>query len=292
MKIILGIMLVLVGCSTVPSIEREAASQKETPLPRIIDAHIHLEDAGEGTKETPSLKEFTENNVVGAVAHASRFHPLPTQKQPTQPIPIRICTAIVDGVTVAQVEKAIKEGKSSCMKVYLGYVYHYAYDKFYRQFYKLAEKLNVPVVFHTGDTYAKNGKLKYADPLTIDEVAVDFPKVKFLIAHVGNPWFESAAEVVYKNDNVYVDTSAILIGDINKLKPESVEELLVKKLHWAFLYIENPKKILFGTDWPLANLDGYIKAVKKAIPEESWNDVFFNNAKEFFKFTELDKSAQ
>ena len=108
-------------------------------------------------------------------------------------------------------------------KIYLGYVHRYAYDPVYRPYYEFAGKYKVPVVFHTGDTASKRAKLKYADPLTVDEVAVDYPNTTFVIAHCGNPWIESAAEVAYKNDNVYLECSALLTGDLSSMRPRQVE---------------------------------------------------------------------
>jgi hypothetical protein len=60
--------------------------------------------------------------------------------------------------------------------------------------------------------------VKFSHPLTIDEVAVDHPDITFVIAHAGNPWIESAAEVAYKNPNVYLDGSAFVIGDCSTSK--------------------------------------------------------------------------
>ena len=68
------------------------------------------------------------------------------------------------------------------------------------------------MVFHTGDTYSSRGKLKYADPLTIDEVAVDHRDVRFVIAHAGYLWIQSAAEVTYKNSNVFIEASAFMLA--------------------------------------------------------------------------------
>src|SRR5690606_37297494 len=136
--------------------------------------------------------------------------------------------------------------------------------------YKLAEKYDVPVVFHTGDTYDQDGLLKYSDPLTIDEVAVKHRKVNFVIAHMGNPWIQSAAEVAYKNPNVYIDISALLIGDLRKTSAEDMEEYVIKPIKWAFGYTEDPSKLMYGTDWPLTEMSAYIAAVKKAIPREHW----------------------
>ena len=62
-------------------------------------------------------------------------------------------------------------------------------------FYRLAEECNIPVIFHTGDTESTDSKLKFAHPSGIDEIAVEYPQVNFLIAHLGNPWLMDAAEV-------------------------------------------------------------------------------------------------
>ncbi len=47
----------------------------------------------------------------------------------------------------------------------------------------------------------------------VDDVAVDHPDVRFVLAHFGNPWLVDAAEVVYKNDNVWADLSGLIVGD-------------------------------------------------------------------------------
>lgn len=138
------------------------------------------------------------------------------------------------------------------------------------------------MVFHTGDTYSTKAKLKYADPLTIDEVAVDHPNVKFVIAHCGNPWIESAAEVAYKNPNVYLDGSAFLVGNLEKTSQDKMDEFEVKPLRWIFGYMEDPTKLMYGSDWPLVDMASYIKAFKRAIPKEHWRAVFHDNAANVF----------
>ena len=176
------------------------------------------------------------------------------------------------------------------MKIYLGYIARYASDPHYRPAYRLAEKHGVPVVFHTGDTYDRDGKLKYADPLTIDEVAVEHRKINFVIAHCGNPWIESAAEVAYKNPNVYLDGSAFLIGDLSQVPANKIEEYVVKPLRWVFGYVEDPTKLMFGSDWPLAPIGQYLEAFRKAIPREHWQAVFHDNALRVFpKLREIEK---
>jgi predicted TIM-barrel fold metal-dependent hydrolase len=116
----------------------------------------------------------------------------------------------------------------------------------------------------------------------VDEVSVDHRKVNFVIAHCGNPWIESAAEVAYKNPNVYLDGSALLIGDLETMPPEKVDEYVVRPLRWIFGYVEDPTKLMFGTDWPLTSVKPYLKAFQQAIPREHWKAVFHDNALRVF----------
>ncbi len=287
---LIGLVVLLAGCGSTPTPvagegERGLASvEGGGVVDKIFDAHAHFD--GENADSGPSqwmVEEYRQNKVAVTVVHATRKGTR-TDVHSAGDLKVVLCGAVVPGKTGwREVEKGLKDGRYSCLKVYLGYVYRFANDPFYLPFYRLARKYDVPVVFHTGDTVDKKGKVKFADPLTIDEIAVDFPDVTFVLAHMGNPWFESAAEVVYKNDNVYVDTSALMIGDLSKADPQAIEALIVKPVQWFFHYVENPKKILFGSDWPLVKLAPYIEAMKKAIPKAHWKDVFYENAARVFK---------
>jgi hypothetical protein len=153
--------LLLVACSHTPAARAPDGSADDMP-PAIIDAHVHLDSV----RESGSLDEFTQNQVEGVVSH-SPGPSLPAIGR-SFPFKTKICAGIVPGATVAQVESALNAGRVSCMKIYLGYERRWASDAFYRPFYKLAEKKQAVVVFHTGDTLDKNAHVKYADPLTID----------------------------------------------------------------------------------------------------------------------------
>jgi len=266
-----------------------ATARLEAPAPeqiKIIDAHLHTEFKG-GLQEVSGvtmtreglLAEMKSNHVVGAVAHVGQdlqnWENLISEN-------IIHCAGAGYKIEYAKIEAGLKDRRYRCIKIYLGYVHRWAYAPEYKRLYRLAEKYDVPVVLHSGDTYDVDGKLKYADPLTIDEVAVEFRKVNFVIAHVGNPWIESAAEVAYKNANVFLDASALLIGDLSQQPPEKVTEYVTKPLAWVFGYVEDPTKLMFGTDWPLNKMAGYIAACKAAIPREHWQAFFHDNAARVF----------
>ena len=286
----LSFTLLLAGCSTAGKSKTaagHAASGDDFDNLRIIDAHTHTEFdgglepvTGIPMTEAEYFKQLKEAHAVGAIAHT---HQTGGDYYDLRSRGIMHCAGVTMRPDFKDIEQGLKTGQYGCIKVYLGYEHQSANDAHYQPLYKLAEKYDIPVVFHTGDTYSTKAKLKYADPLTIDEVAVDHPKVRFVIAHCGNPWIESAAEVAYKNPNVSLDGSAFLIGNVDKIAPEKVVEYLVKPLRWIFGYLEDPTKLMFGSDWPLNNIAAYARAFKKAIPKEHWKAVFHDNAARVFK---------
>jgi hypothetical protein len=259
----------------------------------VIDVHTHTRFNGriERSSKLPVTqeqyeKEWKETGVVAAISHVGDdgqgFNAEMKNKN------VFHCYGIEERLDAKRLEKGLKSGDFRCIKIYLGYSYKYASDKFYAPAYKLAEKYDVPVVYHTGDTYSADGKLKYSDPLTIDEVAVDHRKVTFVIAHLGNPWIQSAAEVAYKNPNVYVEASALLIGDLKEISSAGLDRYLIEPIRWTYGYMEDPSKIMYGTDWPLTGMKDYLEAYKKAIPRDAWCAVFFENAIKVFRLKELE----
>lgn len=264
----------------------------------IIDAHLHTNfnkkefiDLAKENKINFSLDglrdEMKKNNVVSAVSMTDHFEqetPLGFEEIKEQCSGFNAiipCLGInpfkISNKALKVIEEGIMNKKIRGIKIYLGYYPFYANDKIYHPFYRIAAKYEIPVIFHTGDTLLKTAKLKYSLPLSVDEVAVDFPETTFIIAHIGNPWIEDAAAVAYKNKNVYVDLSGLYSAN-NPLEKE-----LIKRIRNAFLYVEDSSKFLYGSDWPVARMDDYIKFIKKCILAKYYNEVFYLNAKRIFK---------
>ncbi len=253
----------------------------------IIDAHIHTTFSGtlDELSNIPSTmdelyKEMKEANVVGAVAldaiDGTGYADLSSHH-------IIHCMGVPAKPDLDKLREGLSSRKYRCLKIYLGYEYQFADDENYRKVYPIAAEFGVPVVFHAGDPSISTAKLVYSYPLAIDTVAVDYRNVTFVIAHLGSPWVETAAEIAYKNPNVYVDVSALVIGDLKNREKGYVRTYVTDPIKWAYGYIENPKKIMYGSDWPLVRLKDYIDAVKNAIPKKHWKEVFHDNAVEVFK---------
>jgi predicted TIM-barrel fold metal-dependent hydrolase len=187
------------------------------------------------------------------------------------------------------VEATLKAGKVKALKAYLGYLHHGPDSPGYRPYYELARTYRLPVVFHTGDTYSTTAKLRYAHPSLIDDVAVDHPEVRFVMAHFGNPWLTDASAVVYKNPNVWADLSGLIVGEKSLFDghfqaKHYVEEIadVILDVRKAMRYVGKPDRFLFGSDWPLAPLASYRKLVEAIVPKDWQRAVFEDNARDLF----------
>jgi uncharacterized protein len=180
----------------------------------------------------------------------------------------------------------LEAGTIKGLKLYPGYEPFYPADPKLAPAYQLAEEFDVPVMIHTGDTYSPTGRVKYSHPLNVDDAAVDYPKVKFVICHLGNPWFRDCMEVVYKNDNVYTDMSGLTLGDFT----DRFEAYMRQQLKEMILWGVNPRKVLFGTDWPLATMESYLQFMEELkLPPRDKEQMQHRNTAELFK---LDVQAK
>jgi uncharacterized protein len=165
------------------------------------------------------------------------------------------------------------------LKLYPGYEPFYVHNARLRVVYELAEEFDVPVMIHTGDTFDPRGKVKYAHPLEVDEVAVDYPGVNFVICHLGNPWVTDAMEVIYKNENVVADVSGFTV----KRFQERFELFMLQQLGEVIAYAGDPYSLLFGTDWPICDLEAYLRFVAKLeLTPEQREMIMWRNAARIF----------
>lgn len=185
-----------------------------------------------------------------------------------------------------RVEHVLAGGIVVALKAYLGYVHFEPAHANYRRYYELAAKYRLPVMFHTGDTYSPQAKLKFSHPLGVDEVAVDHPNCRFVMCHVGNPWMLDAAEVIYKNMNVWADLSGLVVGDDSVFASEEGREQmseLGELLQRAIRYSERPNRFIYGSDWPLAPMTAYREFISYAIPAQYHEQIFEENAGRLFR---------
>ncbi|MCT8137932.1 amidohydrolase family protein [Anaerobacillus sp. CMMVII] len=276
---------------------------------KIIDAHMHfskIESFQKTAKDRSHidytyeglLQEYRDANVVLGIGMGVTEQQLGGFPDSSAPTPMGLdmlkdehtrivyCPGVnpysLGTAELLALEAELTSQRVVGIKIYLGYYPYYAYDKIYGPVYELAAAYNVPVVFHCGDTYSERGLLKYSHPLTLDEVAVQNRNVTFMMAHFGDPWVLDGAEVVYKNSNMYADLSGLIVGDRQEVKRISNTPHFYDHLRHAITFCDHYEKLLFGTDWPLVQVQPYIEFIKTFIPDQYVEDVFYNNALKVF----------
>lgn len=127
-------------------------------------------------------------------------------------------------------------------------------DREYYPLWELLESLGLPMVSHTGQNGMGAGlpggrgiKLKYSNPLLLDDVAADFPGLQIVMAHPSVPWQEEANSMATHKSNVHIDLS----GWSPKYFPESLVRQASSLL---------AGKVLFGTDFPLITPEKWLAA--------------------------------
>jgi len=262
----------------------------------VIDCHTHVNHYEDESVEAlpgclQKLQLAMRRNRVDSALILTSYRVLPgrpstravveaTRHLPNLHVIAGLSWTTFSATDVDDLRGLLDRGEIKGLKIYPGYEPFYPADRKLAPAYELAEAFDVPVMIHTGDTYARTGKVKYSHPINVDEVAVDFPRVKFVICHLGNPWFRDCMEVVYKNDNVYTDMSGLTLGDFT----DRFEAYMRQQLKEMILWGVEPSKVLYGTDWPLATMESYLQFVDELrLPARSKDQMLFENTAALFK---------
>jgi uncharacterized protein len=262
----------------------------------IIDCHVHLnryepEEPAALRDRYALLKSEMERNGVDYAMVLSSYRV--SEERPSLHEIIDVVggdsqIGVVAGVSymnysstdLADLRVMLRERSVIGLKLYPGYEAFYVHDARLRVVYELAGEFDVPVMIHAGDTYNPRGKVKYAHPLEVDEVAVDFPDVTFVICHLGNPWVTDAMEVIYKNANVVGDISGFTLGRFE----ERFEQYMLQQIRQVVAFAGDPSSLLFGTDWPICDIGSYIRFVHQlGLSDDELELVFWRNTARIFR---------
>ena len=145
-----------------------------------------------------------------------------------------------------------------------GFKFHPQFQEFFpndRMAYPLYEVIaehKLPALFHTGHSGMGTGmpggggiRLKYGNPMHVDDVAVDFPDMPIILAHPSWPWQDEALSICLHKTQVYIDLS----GWSPKYFPPQL-------VHYANTQLKH--KMLFGSDWPMIAPEKWLDAFDKA----------------------------
>ena len=274
---------------------------------RIIDAHMHFSNIASfremagiigtiGYSSEGLTRECSECGVEYAVGMGvsetgeGRFPdksaaPLMGCDLPDKPGFLRECVGVnpfrINGKSLDKLKRLLKGGAAG-IKIYPGYTPFTSDDKVYDPVYKLAGELGKTVVVHSGGTFSERAFLKHSRPLHTDRAAVRFRGVNFLLAHMGWPWVLEATEIAYKNGNVYMDLSGLIVGGEEEIDRVMSEPLLTDPFRQGLLFLNDYRKVLYGSDWPLVPMKPYVRFCESLIPKEARESVFYENAAGLF----------
>lgn len=120
--------------------------------------------------------------------------------------------------------------------------------------YRYCEDNGVPILTHHGTTFPRRAPMKWAHPEQLEQVAVAFPELRIIIAHLGHPWETETISVVRKHPNVYSDISALFY------RPwQMFNSLTLCKEYDVW------NKLIFGTDYPITTVEESLAGLKRLV---------------------------
>jgi uncharacterized protein len=243
-----------------------------------IDAHVHIESqladnaADQAAKQyfgagkTPTVGELVDyyrSRKIGCVVF-SVDEELTGRRQVPNDTVLELAAANPDilipfaSVNPMRGAAALSEARRLIAAGVRGFKLHPPLQRFHASdrkaypFYEILDEARMPVIFHTGHSGIGTGlpggggvRLKYGNPMDMDDVAVDFPHMPIILAHPSFPWQEEALSVCLHKPQVYIDLSG--------WSPKYFSPLLVQYANTLLKH-----KMLFGSDYPLLTPDRWL----------------------------------
>ena len=137
--------------------------------------------------------------------------------------------------------------------VKLGPIYHHVSpsDPRMLEIYAFCQRSHLPVMIHQGTTFVRTAPLQYALPIQLDDIAVRFPELRMIVAHMGHPWINETLVVIRKHPHLYADISAL------HYRPWQFYNALIAAKEYGVL-----DKLLFGSDFPFTTPEAQIDGLR------------------------------
>jgi predicted TIM-barrel fold metal-dependent hydrolase len=268
-----------------------------------IDTHVHIESNTENAADVAARKYFREagprpspqetaqyyrSRKIGCVIFSVDERLTGRPQVPNVEVAalaaanadIMLAFASVDPTrgfaAVSEADRLIAHGVRG-FKLHPPLQQFHANDRIAYPFYEVVAAAKLPVIFHTGHSGIGTGmpggggvRLKYGNPMDIDDVAVDFPEMPIIMAHPSFPWQDEAISICLHKPQVYIDLS----GWSPKYFPPNL-------IQYANTLLKN--KMLFGSDYPLITPDRWLADFEKiAIRDEVRPLILKENAVRLF----------
>lgn len=156
-------------------------------------------------------------------------------------------------------------------------------DPALHDFYAEAERLDMPLLVHQGTSFPRRAPLRWANPILLEDVALAFPRLRIIIAHLGHPWEAEAVVVIRKQPNVFADISAL------HYRPWRYWQAMITAKEYGVL-----SKLLLASDYPSATITQVIAGLQKVndvvagtglprVPEEAIDAIINDNWRRFLR---------
>ena len=166
-------------------------------------------------------------------------------------------------------KRAVMEARRLIARGARGFKFHpnlqgfFPNDRMAYPLYEVIQEAGLPALFHTGHSGIGSGlpggggiRLKYSNPMHVDDVAVDFPDMKIVLAHPSFPWQDEAISIAMHKPEVYIDLS----GWSPKYFPPQL-------VHYANTLLK--RQVLFGSDYPMITPERWLRDFEQlAIDDE------------------------
>jgi len=258
----------------------------------IIDSHVHISLYNDNAKSLQDafdlfLKEMQENGISSAIIIPDNIEGSDNIADLDKAIELigeRKNLFLLGSPQIIQkgsseigkYKKLLEEGRIKGLKFFPGHDPYYPTDERCLSYYELCQKLDVPVLFHTGENSGDSECAKWNDPKYIVEVAKKYPKLKVIITHYYWPKLDYCHEITKDIPNIYFEIAAMADEEIAEKSGgiEKIREVLKKTI------ADRPDKVIFGTDWPMCKIEEHINLLKSlGLDSKIEEKVFSGNAK-------------
>jgi len=269
-----------------------------------IDVHVHLEHPGDSDTQDAAKKYFKDSGVPRDAAGLADYYRSRrmacviftvdetlsgmqrlsndevvafAQANPDIAIPFASVNPNRGAEAVREAKRLVDAGVVRGLKLHPPIQEFTPSDRIAYPLYEVFAEAKLPVLFHTGHSGIGTGmrggggiRLKYGNPMPIDDVAVDFPDMPIVMAHPSFPWQDEAISICLHKPQVYIDLSG--------WSPKYFSPNLIQ---YANTLLKN--KVLFGSDYPLLTPDRWMADFEKiAIRDEVRPLIMKENARRLF----------
>lgn len=161
----------------------------------------------------------------------------------------------------AQLRQAFEELGLSGLKLNLSHLRMKPDDDRLKPLYALCQSTGKPVMFHAGMSWEPNSPAKYSRPILFEDVAVEYPELRFCLAHLGWPWVEETAMMVLKYRHVYTDTATVFMGS----PKDYYRQIFLDNMDPGWLQNSLFQKVMYGSNYPRFRQER-VKAGLEALP--------------------------